>query len=269
MIKRIFFALCLCVLALNASVASADQVREVLAFTDLEAFGSSPNAVRSAFTKKYGTEPDGITLNKETYFGAKKPAVTERYGYPAYKTVGQYKLTTISPSPEPKAVVVGENTVVNHGDEEATISLTVGGKLSDTVGWSFSSTNGLKFNTKISVVGAFQMGSEFSFSTTAGESKSSTVMKTVESTVSVKVPPESKVKVQMIAHVKEEKIEFSAPVRVSGFFGANFSKPVDRHYYWFMDVQNVLPRITAEIVGTITGASMVDIYTEIGKAEPI
>ena len=166
-------------------------------------------------------------------------------------------------------MVVGENTVVNHGDEEATISLTVGGKLSDTVGWSFSSTNGLKFNTKISVVGAFQMGSEFSFSTTAGESKSSTVMKTVESTVSVKVPPESKVKVQMIAHVKEEKIEFSAPVRVSGFFGANFPKPVDRHYYWFMDVQNVLPRITAEIVGTITGASMVDIYTEIGKAEPI
>ena len=244
------------------------SIQEYLAFDDLQGLDSNPNAVREAFAKEFGENPDGICVNKETYFGAVKPAITERYGHYCYKRLGTYEFTTDDVEP-PQQAIVGSNTAINQGDSSATIQLTVNGSWSESTGYSSSVTTGMKFSTELTIEGVFKIGSEFSMSVTAGSSHTSSVSRSASSSVSVQVPPRSKVKVDMVATMKKEKLGFKVPIDVSGMFGANFPDRVKGHYFWFLDARSVLPKTSGEITGVINGTRSFDVHTVIGKAIPL
>lgn len=244
------------------------MIQEYLSFSDLAGLDSSPNAVRSKFTDHFGKKPDGIALNNETYYAAVKPPITQQYSHYCYKRLGPYQFTGDSSEP-PQQAVVGTNTAINHGDQEAEISLTVEGAWKDTTGWSSSVTTGMTFSEEFTIEGVFKMGMSFSVSATAGKSGSSSVSKSSSATVTVKVPPKSKVTVQMVATMKKEKMDFKVPIDVAGMFGANFPDRVQGHYFWFLSASEVLPKTSGEISGTIEGTAAFDVNTEIGKTEPI
>jgi hypothetical protein len=244
------------------------MIQEYLSFSDLPGLDSSPDAVRNKFKDHFGERPDGIALNKETYYDAVKPPITEQYSHYCYKTLGQYQFTSDSSEP-PQQAIVGSNTAVNQGDTEAEIQLAVTGAWSETTGWSTSITTGMSFSTEFSIEGVFKMGTSFSVSVTAGASGSKSVSRSSTATVSVKVPPRSQVKVDMVATMKKENMDFKAPISVSGMFGANFPDRVQGHYFWFLGSTEILPKNSGEITGTIEGAAAFDVHTNIGKAIPI
>lgn len=243
-------------------------IQEKLSFSDLPSLNSSPESVRKAFKDTFGVNPDGISVNSETYFNAVKPAITEQYGHPCYKTLGEFSYTKGNSVP-PSSVIVGSNVAVNHGDEEATMTLEVQGSWQNEQTWSSESTTGLTLSSKFTIEGFFESGIEFSVSTTTGESKTESESKTAVARIEVTVPPRSKKKVVMVGTLKKESVNYRAPISVNGMFGANFPKKVQDHYFWFLDASRVLNKTSGEITGTIKNASVFDVHTEIGKTEPL
>lgn len=243
-------------------------VQQALSFNDLPALNSSPQSVREKFKNLYNKNPDGISVNSETYFDAVKPAITEQYGHPCYKTLGEFTYVEGANQP-PSDAVVGTNYAVNNSDQEASISITVEGAWGQTESWSTQVTTGLSFTQEFTLEGVFKMGSSFSVTTTAGESKSTTQSKSAASTVTVKVPPHSRVRVQMVATMQKETLNFTAPITVLGMFGANFPDRVNGHYFWFNDASQVLNSTSGQIKGSIANTAALNVQTQIGKAEPI
>jgi len=245
------------------------KMSELMNFKDLKGVGSSPHDVSGKFDDKYGKSPDGICVNNEGYYDYYTPIITESYGHPCYKKLGQYEFQRESATTDVHKAVIGSNTAVNHGDAKASIQLTVNGSWSESTGYSSSITTGMSFSTEFGVEGVFKMGAEFSLSVTAGKSSSSSVSRSSTASVTVEVPPRSKVKVNMVALMKKEKLGFKVPIEVQGMFGANFPDKVHDHYFWFMDARDALPTTTGEISGIIEGTRSFNVNTEIGKAESV
>lgn len=243
-------------------------VQEKFTFSDLPALHSSYDSVRAAFKETFKVNPDGIAVNSETYFKGVTPAITEQYGHPCYKTLGDFTFTKGDGAP-PQSVVVGSNIAVNHGDEEATMTLEVQGSWQSQQTWYSESTTGLTFSSKFTIEGVFESGMEFSVSTTTGESRTESESKTATAKIEVTVPPKSKKKIVIVGTLKKETIQFRAPIMVNGMFGANFPKKVQDHYFWFLNATSVLKKTSGEITGTIKNASVFDVHTEIGKTEPL
>ena len=152
-------------------------VQDLFMLSDLPSLNSSPDSVRNAFKSVFDNiTPDGISVNSETYFNAVKPAITERYGQPCYKTLGKFSFTKGS-SASPTSVVVGKNIVINYGDEVATMTLDVQGSWQNEQTWSSESTTGLTISSSFTIEGFFESGIEFSVGV-------STIIKgTAESTI--------------------------------------------------------------------------------------
>jgi Clostridium epsilon toxin ETX/Bacillus mosquitocidal toxin MTX2 len=244
------------------------MTQQALEWSDLVALDSSPSDVRDAFQRIWGTKPDGIALNDTTYYNAVTPPITQQYGHPAYKTLGEITYTEGTVNSDDGAVV-GSNTAYNRSDQEATIQLTVSGAWTETTGWSTSVTAGMTYSEDITLEGVFKMGMSFNVSTTVGASGSTSVNKGSSASVSVTVPPNSKIRVDMVATMKTETMDFSAPIQVTGMMGANFPDRVQGHYFWFNDVGQLLPKTSGTLNGSITGTAAFDVQTNIGKAEPI
>ncbi|MDM5451004.1 ETX/MTX2 family pore-forming toxin [Peribacillus simplex] len=243
-------------------------VQEKFSFSELSAVGSNPNSVREKFKTRFGTMPDGISVNSETYYNGVQPAITEQYGHPCYKTLGDFTYQIGNGNP-PSEAILGSNYAVNHGDEEASISLSVLGSWTETKTWSSETTTGLTISSKFTLEGVFESGAEFSVSTTVGESSSTSISRSASSTVTVTVPPRSKKKVSMVGTMKQEVMGFQAPLSVQGSFGANFPSKVEDHYFWFLGAESVLDSTTGTLVGKIKNTAVFDVQTEVGAAEPI
>ncbi|MGN7915532.1 hypothetical protein [Enterobacter sp. 22466] len=241
---------------------------EYLLFSDLSALGSSPDSVKNKFKAIFGTEPDGLALNDETYYSGYQPPITQQYAMHCYKILGVPQFLASSPL-ESGEVIVGSNTAVNHSDQSAEIALMVVGAWTETMGWNLSVTTGMQFKTEFKVEGIFSTGWEFSLNVSGGKSGSTGTRKSSQATATVQVPAKSKITINMIATMKKVKLDFKAPIKVSGSFGANFPEPVRGHYFWFVDAEQLLPMTQAEITGVITGAAAFDIRTEIGEIESI
>ncbi|HEU4964013.1 MAG TPA: hydralysin-2 [Bacilli bacterium] len=243
-------------------------VQEALSFNDLPALNSSPDSVRTYFANTYGETPDGISVNSETYFNAVTPAITQTYGHPCYKTLGDFTYTQQASSP-PQSLVLGTNYAINNSNESAQISITVQGEWSDTQTWSSESTTGLSFTETFKIEGIFESGTSFNVSTTSGQSSSSTSTKTISSTVTVEVPPMSKKLVSIVAQMSIETVNYTAPISVQGFFGANFPDRVQDHYFWFASADQCLNSTTGTIKGSVTNSNTFNVQTEIGASEPV
>ncbi|MGK6354590.1 hypothetical protein ACMGDH_05110 [Sphingomonas sp. DT-207] len=241
--------------------------QEYLVWSDLQALDSSPSAVRDKFKSIYNKNPDGIALNDTTYYDAVNPPITQQYGHFCYKTLGE--ITYTEDGQEADQAIVGSNTAYNHGDQPASISLTVNGGWSESTGWSTSLTEGMTFSESVTLEGVFQMGMQFNVSATVGQTGSNTVNKGASATVTVTVPPNSQVKVDMVATMKTEKMKFSAPIQVAGMFGANFPDRVNGHYFWFADAGSILPKTSGTLNGKIKGTAAFDVQTHINPAVPI
>ena len=244
------------------------MAQEYLTFSDLQGLKSSPDAVREAFHRQFGKQPDGIALNDSTYYKAVQPPITQQYGHYCYKNVSDYYFGTSQADP-PHDAIVGSNTAVNHGDTEAETTLTVTGAWTEETGWSSSVTTGLTYSEEFTLEGVFKMGMSFSVAVTAGKSGSSSVSKSASASVTVKVPPRSQVIVNMVATMKKERMPFQAPISVTGMFGANFPDRVNGHYFWFSDVAGLVPTTHGEITGVVEGTAAFDVHTDIGPATPI
>jgi hypothetical protein len=247
---------------------ASQMTQAYLLWSDLSALDSSPAAVREKFASTLGENPDGIALNDTTYYNAVKPPITVQYSHYCYKTLGQITYTEGTPT-SPTQAIVGSNTAYNHGDTPASVELQVDGAWSETTGWSTSVTTGMTFSEGITLEGVFKMGMSFSVSVTVGQSGSNTVQKGASANVTVTVPPHTKVKVAMIATMKTERMNFSAPIDVTGMMGANFPNRVKGHYFWFNDVNTLLPKTSGTLTGWIEGTAAFDVQTNIGPAEPI
>ncbi|MBO9622213.1 MAG: ETX/MTX2 family pore-forming toxin [Sphingomonas sp.] len=243
------------------------MTQEYLVWSDLQALSSSPSAVRDKFGAMYGETPDGIALNDTTYYNAVSPPITQQYGHYCYKTLGEISYS--EEGQQADQAVVGSNTAFNYGDDPASISLTVNGGWAETTGWSTSVTTGMTFSESVTLEGVFQMGMQFNVSATVGQSGSTTVNKGASSTVTVTVPPKSQVRVDMVATMKTETMDFSAPIQVTGMFGANFPDRVQGHYFWFADAGTILPQTSGTLTGKINGTAAFDVQTHINPAQPL
>lgn len=244
------------------------STRELLSFSDLSNLNSSPDKVRKKFKDHFGKNPDGICVNSETYYDAVKPAITEQFGHPCYKVLGEFDYKQDGQS-QPQEAVLGTNYAYNHSDEEATISLTVHADWTEETSWSSSVSAGLTIEAGIQIEGVFSTGVSFSETITVGKSQSKSVGKGASSTVSVTVPPRSKKKVSMAGTLIKARVKFQAPVAVQGMFGANFPDRVKDHYYWFLEANQVLDNYGGTIRGEIENASIFNVQTVIGSSEPI
>ena len=243
-------------------------VQQALSFNDLPALNSSPQSVKARFSQIYGKDPDGISVNSETYFNAVTPAITQQYGHPCYKTLGEITYTEAGTS-TPTDAIVGSNYAVNEGNEDATITLTVTGEWSETQTYSSSVTVGMQFSMEITLEGVFKLGEQFNISTTVGQSNSQTLSKTASSSVSVTVPARSKKLITMVATLQTETMNFSAPITAQGMFGANFPDRVQGHYFWFADASQVLAATSGQLTGSIQNTAAMKTQTNIGAAEPL
>eukprot|EP00118_Oscarella_pearsei_P024644 m.306497 g.306497 ORF g.306497 m.306497 type:complete len:246 (+) comp41301_c0_seq1:717-1454(+) len=244
------------------------SVKQLLTFNDLPGLDSSPDSVRSRFQSIHGKKPDGIALNDETYYSAVTPAITKTYGHPCYKVLGDFTYLE-GPVSDQGEIVVGSQNAINNSDEEVTISVTVNGSWSQSTTVSSSVTTGMTFSAEFAIEGVFKLGSSFSVSTTAGQSSTETKSLGQTASVSVKVPPKKKIRVRMVGHLKQESVSFSAPIRASGLFGANFPDRVQGHYFWFNDASSVLNKTSGTLSGTIKQASAFDVQTTIDPAQPV
>lgn len=244
-----------------------DVVQELLSFSDLSALSSSPASVRQKFSNHFGKNPDGICVNNETYFNAVKPAITEQYGHPCYKTVGDFKYEQESISP-PQDVIIGSQYVYNYGDLDATMSLDLNYMWTEETSWNVSATLGISQSIGINIE-FFSGTQDISLSITAGMSGSSSTSKSCSGSVIVTVPAKSKVKAIMIGKTEKSTVKFSAPITVQGMFGANFPDKVNGHYFWFLDAASVLNTTQGMLNGTANCNSVFDITTNIQKAEPL
>ncbi|CAM4196462.1 hydralysin-2 [Paenibacillus tarimensis] len=243
-------------------------ILEKLSLSELPALDSSPNSVRERFTKLYGSKPDGIALNSETYFEGVNPAITEQYGHPCYKTLGPFTYEVGNGKP-PEQAVVGYEYAVNYGNDPAEITLSVTGNWNEVQSWSSATTTSLTLSSKFTIEGVFESGAEFSVSTTVGQSSSTSVERSSSATVTVSVPPKSRKKVTMVGTMKQEIMNFHSPIKVQGMFGANFPSRVNGHYFWFNDASSVLNKTSGEIRGSVKNTAVFNVQTEIGESEPL
>jgi hypothetical protein len=244
-------------------------VQQALSFNDLNALNSSPNSIREAFKKQYNdVNPDGISVNSETYFDAVKPAITEQYGHPCYKTLGDITYTT-GPTEGGVSAIVGSQYAVNNSTQPAELSVTVDGSWSESTSVSSSVTVGMSFTAEVTLEGVFKTGTTFSESITAGKTSTDTKTRGSSATVKVNLPPKSKVKVDMVATMQKQSMAFSAPITVTGMFGANFPKRVNDHYFWFLSASSVLNKTSGELKGTISNTAAFDVHTTIGEIQSL
>lgn len=223
-------------------------VQEHLLFSDLPALDSSPNSVRESFKTIYGTNPDGIALNNETYFNAVQPPITQQYGHYCYKKIGDITYN-YNNNNLPTQIIIATSLVTNETNEPVTQTVYISGEWTKTTSWSTEVTNGLSFSSSISIKGIFEIGGEFNVSTTVGKSESQSITNTASLAITVEVPPRSQRRVKLKALMVKEAARFSAPINVSGYFGANFPKSVNGHYFWFVGASNLLNKT----YGTLTG----------------
>ncbi|MED3088006.1 ETX/MTX2 family pore-forming toxin [Bacillus toyonensis] len=246
---------------------STNVIQEYLTFNDLPALGSSPQSVRSRFSSIYGTNPDGIALNNETYFSAVQPPITVQYGHYCYKNVGtvQYvnRPTDINPN-----VILAQDTLTNNTNEPFTTTITLTGSWTKSSTVTSSTTTGLKITTKLSIKKVFEIGGEVSFSTTIGSSEATSETFTVSKAVTVTVPAQSRRNIQLTAKIARESADFSAPITVDGYFGANFPRRVGPggHYFWFNPARDVLNATSGTLRGTVTNVSSFDFQTVVQPA---
>ncbi|MER6098093.1 hypothetical protein ABT154_19985 [Streptomyces sp. NPDC001728] len=243
-------------------------IQQPLSFSDLYAVNSSADAVRAAFTKRFQKKPDGICVNKETYFDAVTPAITEQYGHPCFKRVGAIVYTEGSPS-SPRDVVVASHFAMNKGDETATIGVSIEGGWTESTTATVTVTTGITVTTEFELTGAWKMGGSFALTVASGKSTSATANRSAQMTAEVEVPPHSKRKVEMVAVMQEEAVDFRAPVTVDGMFGANFPDRVEEHYFWFLPASDVLPSTSGSLQGSVKRAFAVNTQTTVHPAEPI
>lgn len=234
-------------------------------FSDLKGLGSSVEQVYDKFTDKYGTHPDGMSLNYEIY--RRGLHITSKYGYWSYKTLGETEFSRESTS-SPAKVTMGSDVAYNHAHTPATISLSVSGTWVDSSSYSSSITAGMSFNTEFSIEGVFKMGTSFSFSATAGQSATHSESQTYTSTVSVTLPPRSKQRVSIVGSMKTATMHFRTPITVDGTIAANFPWRVQGHYFHYFDIDEVAST-TGEIKGEVRGTSAFDINTKIDEVVPI
>ena len=123
--------------------------RELLKFSDLSALGSSPSAIREGFKREYGINPDGISLNHETYYGAMHPAITEQYSRYCYKEHGSVRYTSVGS--KDKTVIVGHDSVENRTGQEVSAVSTVTEQWTESVSRTTSSSIGRTFEHGVSI----------------------------------------------------------------------------------------------------------------------
>lgn len=243
-------------------------VQEFLSFGDLKDLGSSPDAVRQKFTEYFNSQPQGLALNSETYFAAVKPPITEQYGHPCYKVVGNfvYQVPTISPDDQR---VVALSWAVNNTDEEQDVAVTLSGSRSKSTTVTWQQDVGLKVTAEVTAKEIFKFGGEISVTESVGKQWSQSEDVSVSTTVTVKVPPRSKRKVTIVGTHRQESVNFQAPISVWGYFGANYDHRVRDHYYWFLSSNLVLPQSSGTIRGTLKHADVYELHTQIDVAESI
>lgn len=249
--------------------SSSSSIRELVGFSDLRALDSSPEAVRAKFKEMFeNVTPDGVCVNSETAFNSVVPAITKQYNYPCYKVCGEAQFDRQTTSP-PKPAIIGSHYAVNRSDQEATVSLTVTGSWTRTTSWSFAVQTGIKIAAKTTITKIFELSGEVSVSTTIGDGGSESETQSISAGVQVKLPPRSKQKIDLVAIMRMEKVRFTIPVQIDGYFGANFPRRVRRHYFWFLHANEVLPRLNGDWKGELSSTAAYDVHTEIGRVEPL
>jgi hypothetical protein len=210
---------------------ASGEVKELAKYSDLTALGWSWDWIASGFQKEFGKRPDYVHMNGERSGG--KKSITEEYGYYFYKWWGERKYTSRAQS-DPRGRTIGSQWAYNYGNEEATSTLTVSGTFTESVSISTKSKYGIKLKTKVSILGQ-EIEVEGSYEYEEGETTTSTQSYSISSSVQVRVPPRSKRKVELISYYSQGSYTFEQPIRMGGYFGAQFSPRVRGHFYWFLD----------------------------------
>ena len=244
------------------------SVEEPLKFSDLDDWGSSDSQVRKSFKDRFHSQPDGIALNKETKFNAVTPAITDQYKHPCKKAVGELDWDPESES-TPTDVVLWTYLFVNHDtDEELIVDAT------QPVNWKNSVSTtvgaGVKFataeETSIKLF-SHEWTVEVSISFEHNWSREIEAGTTV--TIHTRVPPLRQRRVEVSAVLRKTTLAYSGIASVSGMFGANFPKPVEKHYFWFMDEASILPTTSKSVSGVVHGAKHFNIQVVYHNDEPI
>lgn len=242
------------------------EATEKLTFGDLEFYNASPAYIRQSFTDYFGTTPDGIAVNNETYYNAVTPAITEQYGKYCYNKV--YTPTIHNKSLSSYSSRVFETYATNGGPSVAHVEKTLAFTEATGTNWNITAGSSISLEATLGFHIPFTVDAESTLTVTGylegstGGSASSAF--TFSDVVGIDVPAYSKQKLSLHFVLADGQADLWWPVELDGWFGANFPNKVQDHYWWFLSYTG-----SGTMVAHVTDHSSVRAYITIGDVEPL
>lgn len=242
------------------------EASEKLTFSDLEFYNASPSYMRQSFTDYFGTTPDGIAVNSETYYNAVTPAITEQYGKYCYNKV--YSSTIHNQSLSSYSSRVFETYATNGGPSAVPITKHLAYTETTGTNWNITAGSSISLEATLGFHIPFTVDAESTLTVTGylegstGGSSSSAF--TFSDDLTVTVPAYSKQKLSLHFVLADGAADLWWPVNLEGWFGANFPNKVQDHYFWFLNYTG-----SGTMVAHVTDHSSVRAYITIGDVEPL
>ncbi|NOQ26771.1 MAG: hypothetical protein GQ564_15530 [Bacteroidales bacterium] len=242
------------------------EATEKLTFSDLEFYNASPSYIRQSFTDYFGTTPDGIAVNNETYYNAVTPAITEQEGNYCYNKV--YSSTIHNQSLSSYSSRVFETYATNGGPSAVPVTKHLAYTEATGTNWNITAGSSISLEATLGFHIPFTVDAESTLTVTGylegstGGSASSAFEFSDDFTVTV--PAYSKQKLSLHFVLADGVADLWWPVNLEGWFGANFPNKVNDHYWWFLNYTG-----SGTMVAHVTDHSSVRAYITIGDVEPL
>lgn len=229
-----------------------DFVTGDMAFEHLQEFGSSPADVRQAFKERYDDkQPDGLSVNSSTYYNSPVPAPTEQYGKKCYLVMPRMVEineddTLITPSGPPdtfRTYTTYNNTSL---PGHYTLAYHDGWSRQHTINRQSSISLGLTFEVGLEVVSS--VSGTFTYNYTWGETDTDTESTLMQISHTHTVPPYYVQQARESTWSSYQQVDFTRPVRINGWFGANFPRKVNGHWWWFVVEEYLIEAPSRDII---------------------
>jgi hypothetical protein len=252
---------------ITGSTSKSTTIGRRLTFKDLRDIGFNEFRLRGIVEKQFGRNPDGLSLNGETMFKAKKPTITDQYSKFASIQVGKAK-TKVTQYPKTYLKLVHTQVFRNTGNQSASYTATRSVATQTTSSWEITVSANLTVTGTVGIplVSEGSISLSLGVEGSHGQSKSRVITNTYSTTF--KLPPHSYRSVTFYEGEERSSVIFTIPVYITGYMGANFGKKTNGHYFWFPTIASIVGGERQQ-KGKVSTVKIDKVRTVVGKTYKI